>query len=223
MTPLPSVLEWLKFAISAATLVSIVIAFRSYRANVAKQNEDRIRDSDKELLAQAQKSIQWAYDALTDEGKGLPPLPDRLNWLTSARHLIRAQKLAAKIASPTYKTVYEEIEEFWRHRFYVALSHSDLRSWAYFADSAKSNYPERIQPTSAVVIVAFSSWKEGVPDPTDEVDLDTIIKRGALENTSAGRGLESYLQQLEAARNKLQERRKAEMANRPIKGELDTP
>ena len=189
---------------SVLTLVSIVIAYSSYKANVQKLSEDRARDRDKELLAQTQKSLEWAYAVLTADGKTIPPEPDRLNWLTAARHLLRAKKLAGRIEDSTYRTVYEEIEEYWRQMFYAALSHERLRSWTYYADQTKPEWPEKIEITSALVIVDFSNWKEGTPDPTDEVDRDDLIKNRSGLKGGAGRGLESYLfriEEIKAQRN----------------------
>lgn len=190
--------ELAKFAVSTLTLVSIVIAYRGYKTNVQKLSEDKVRDRDKELLAQTQKSLEWAYAVLTDDGKTIPPKPDRLNWLTAARHLLRAKKLAGRIEYATYRTVYEEVEEYWRQKFHAALSHPHLRNWTYYADRTKPEWPENIEITSALVIVDFSNWKEGTPDPTDEVDrIDLIKNRSGLKGPYAGQGLESYLVQFE--------------------------
>jgi len=195
-------IEWIEIAglgVSILTLVSIGIAYLTYKANARKQNDDRIRDRDKELLDQAQKSMQWAYEALTDDGKNNPPIADRLNWLTSARHLLRAKKLADRIEHQTYRVIYDEIEEYWRHRFYVLLSHESLRKWTYYADQGRPDHPENIEVTSALVIIDFSNWKEGVPDPTNEVDRNALIDRGVLMSR-AGRGVEAYLARFEEIR-----------------------
>jgi hypothetical protein len=66
-------LEIARLCISALTLASVVIAFFTYRANIRKQNDDHIRERDKELLLQTQKSMEWAYAALTEDGKNNPP------------------------------------------------------------------------------------------------------------------------------------------------------
>lgn len=193
--------DWLEVAslgVSVLTLVSIVIAYLSYRANLKKLNDDRVRERDKELVAQVQKSLQWAHDVLTENGNNVPPRPDRLNWLTAARHLLRAQKIAAQISSETYNTIYAEIEEYWRHRFYIALSHDSLRNRAYFSDKDNPAWPENIEVSSALVIVDFSNWKKDAPDPTDSVDREDLMKNGSgLKGGFAGRGLEAYIAHFE--------------------------
>lgn len=194
-------IEGVKLGVSCLTLISIVIAYLAYRANVRKQNEDRERDKDKELAAQAQKSIQWAFEVLVGNDNGNPPPADRLNWLTSARHLIRASKLASQITYPTYRTIYDEVEEYWRHRFYTVLSHDALRQWTYYADQKNSAWPENIEITSALVVLGFANWKDGTPDPTDEANREKLIASGALKSRP-GRGLESYMVRIEEARNR---------------------
>lgn len=137
-TVYPNWFEWLKVAVSFATFVSIIVAYLAYKANLTKVEEDRARDRDKELLTQARSSFEWAYAILTDESTHIPPEANRLNWLTCARHLLRPEKLVNQISSSTYKTVCAEIEEYWRHKFYMALSHDSLCSWTYFSDTARS-------------------------------------------------------------------------------------
>ena len=60
--------EVVKVAIGGAALFSIWIAYKAYQANLRKQEEDRVRDADRELLSQTQKSLEWAYDVLTNDG-----------------------------------------------------------------------------------------------------------------------------------------------------------
>lgn len=204
-------LEALKLGVSVLTLISIVIAYLSYRANLKKLNDDRIRERDKELLAQAGKSLQWAFDVLTNASANMCPDPDRLNWLTCARHLLRGRKIAVQISSPTYRIVYEEIEEYWRHRFYIVLSHDRLRSWTYYADETNPNWPEKIEISSALVIVDFSTWKKDAPDPLNDIDRQDLIRSsGGIKGGNASLGLEGYLEHLEkikAQHNATQPRR----------------
>lgn len=199
----PSWFEWLKVIISLATFGSILVASLAYRANLKKIAEDRERDRDKELLVQVQRSLEWAYNVLTEESQRIPPEPNRLNWLTCARHLLRSRKIADQISGLTYRTVYAEIEEYWRHRFFVALSHDRLRNWNYYADSSKPQWPENIEISSALVVVDFSNWRQGATDPTDEVDRDDIIKNGGgVKGGSAGRGLKGYITHLQRIRDR---------------------
>ncbi|MDP2265523.1 MAG: hypothetical protein Q8J70_03130 [Thiobacillus sp.] len=185
-------LELTKLLLQFATLLSIVIAYRAYRSNVKKNEQDRERDRDKELVGQLKNSLRWAYDVLTNVGREIPPKPDRINWLTSARHLLRAGDIAGQISSSTYRKIADEVEEYWRTKFYLALSDEALRKWIYFADQSQPEWPENIEISSALVIIDFSNWKADAVDPTDYVDRSALKKRGGLKG-GAGRGLESYL------------------------------
>ncbi len=188
--------EVVKTGVALAALISIWIAYKAYRANVGKQEEDRVRDSDKAILAQAEQSLRWAYDVLTNEGANIPPEPNRLNWLTSARHILRHNKLKAGIRSETYITIHDEVEEYWRHRFYLVLSDSRLISSKYYgADGG-----ERIYPKSALVILNFARWKKSSMDPLDAVDQDELIANGDIFKSGAGRSLFDYMQKLNESR-----------------------
>jgi hypothetical protein len=195
-------IEWVRVGISALTPASIVIALFTYLANRKKINEDRERERDKEYASQFQKSLEWSYNALTDGGRSVPPRADRLNWLTSARHILRAKKIQSQIVYPTYRTISDELEEYWRHKFYLALSDRSLRDCHYFMNMDTLAWPENIEISSALVVVDFSNWKDGTPDPTDEVDRDHIMAQmEGIKGGNAGYGLRAYIQHLEILRS----------------------
>lgn len=194
-------IEWVKIGISALTPLSIVIALLAYLSNRKKINEDRERERDKEYALQFQKSLEWAYNALTDKDQHVPPKADRLNWLTAARHILRAKKIQAQIVYPTYKTIADEIEEYWRHKFYLALSDRSLRNLHYFTNIGNPTWPENIEISAALVIVDFSNWKDGALDPTDEVDREYLMVEGAgIKGGNVGQGLRAYINHLESLR-----------------------
>ncbi|WP_147282881.1 hypothetical protein [Pseudorhodoferax soli] len=189
------IMEWLKVLISAGTPVSAFLAYLAYRAN-------GVRDADKELTAQARMSLKWAYDALTEEGKTIPPPADRLNWLTCARHLLRHDYLVAQIKTDTYRTVHAEQAEFWRHQFYLALNHQTLAFPHYYAGPGRYGplSGNGIEPRSAAVVVAFSSWPEGQVDLIERVDAAGMVGGS---DTSAKFGVRAYLADFARAREEL--------------------
>lgn len=189
-------IEWIKIAISGLTLVSIVIAFLTYLANLDKINDDRIRERDKEYVSQFKTSLEWSFNSLTANETITPPRADRLNWLTAARHILRSKKLRGSITHPTYVTIADEIEEFWRHKFYLALTDPSLHDWHYFMDKDMPAWPENIEITSALVVIDFSNWKDGMTDPTDSVDREALMNHGAGLAGNAGRGLKTYINYL---------------------------
>ncbi|KQP21342.1 hypothetical protein [Pseudorhodoferax sp. Leaf265] len=193
----PTAFEIAKLLVSLVTVGSLIYAIKAYNANVRKQQEDRVRDADKELVTQARLSLEWAYDALTAEGAQIPPKADRLNWLTCARHLLRHAELAGQITSQTYRTVHAEHEEFWRHRFYLALDDIALRMGTYYLSGPGALSAENIEPRSAAVVVAFSAWPAGLKDLTDSVDVGKTLHG---REGGAVRGVRHYLEALDTAK-----------------------
>ncbi len=183
-------LELIRTVFSGLTFFSIIIAFISYRSNKKKEERERLIANDKELMAQSIKSMEWAYNALTEDGNNIPPLKDRLRWLTTARHICRHWKIAEQIQTATYKTIHEDHIEFWRHKFYLALDHKSLQSKNYYMDfSNPYGDPDFISIDSAIVINIFSSWEKTKTDPLDEfrdIDQSSIIVG------TIGHGLECY-------------------------------
>lgn len=156
---------------------------------------------DEKFAEQIQKSLQWAYDVLTDGGSSIPPTADRLKWLTCARHLLRAQKLMKQVKTQEWITIVEDHEEFWRHKFNLAMGSLNLRDWRYFANSAgNAIIRENIEITSAMVVVDFGNWRKGRSDITDEVSREELIANGNPYSGSAGRGLQAYVNVLQRER-----------------------
>jgi hypothetical protein len=190
----------LGFSALAAALFSAWTAYRAYKVNLRKAQEDRTRDRDKELLSQIENSFKWAYESLTEDGKSIPPKADRLNWLTSARHLLRADTLSKKITSDIYRTILAEKEEFWRHRFYLALQDVSVRNPAFFENRNEARKKGPIEPRSAKVIIEFSAWKNGAEDPIDTVESGPI-SQATHGISSASMGFNDYLATLDQRRN----------------------
>lgn len=146
------------------------------------------------LLEQAQLSLERAYDALTDGGENIsPPRPDRLNWLTAARHIERYKILRSKLTDETHRTICEEQEEYWRHRIYLVLESPDLVQPTYYMHRLAPDAKQPIEPRSAVVVHAFAKWPEGRTDPIDAVDINTLVAQTKLFNGKPG--LRSYIEQ----------------------------
>ncbi|MBY0271762.1 MAG: hypothetical protein K2X06_18045, partial [Burkholderiales bacterium] len=156
----------------------------------------RLRDASTYKILQQSTSV-ILLGALTENGRNVPPKPDRINWLTAARHILRGQHIASQIQGKTYKTVCSEIEEYWRHKFYIALSDNSLRKREYFSDLGCPSWPENIEISSALVVIDFSNWQEDVVDPLGSVNREKLMKVGGGFKGAAGRGLESYVVQFE--------------------------
>lgn len=144
------------------------------------------KSSDAILTHEAKECLEKAYEALT---AGMPadgvPLPDRLNWLTSARRLLRFKEIQSKVKSKQYKLSLSIAEADWRGRFSDVLDgilgprESDGASRLLHASSAyfEGSPGERlsIDYSSAVVIHAFSIWPKNEHDILEEKAVGRIL------------------------------------------------
>lgn len=180
------------------TAIMATIAFFTYRSSLKKQEEERIRDSDKELIHQIQISFEWAYAALVGIDGQSHFKPNRLNWLTCARHLLRQEEITKEIVGVVYKTIYEETKEYWRHQFYLAIENA-IKSGAYFAANPNDKTLS-IEPVSAFVIINFSIWPDDKDDPTNRLTPESIVEKlDSIEDhfsTSSMKHYEQYLKTL---------------------------
>lgn len=163
--------------------VSALIAARTIYVQQRSQ-------ASREILEQAVRSLSWAWEALTDSGEHVsPPRPNRLNWLTAARHIVRYQALKVAIKDKSHRLICEEQEEFWRHRFYDSLAGRELLQPGYF--NAASHQEGGIDKTSAVVVHAFGKWAPDKEDPIECVDVERLIRD--LKLLDGRPGLRTYL------------------------------
>ncbi|WP_397474235.1 hypothetical protein [Pusillimonas sp.] len=157
------------FSFGAAEIIAIVAVFIAVAAVFVPWWYQR----NQLLLEQAVKSLERAYEALTDKGqKASPPAADRLNWLTAARHIVRYRMIKDKIFwAKTHRLLCEEHEEYWRHQFYVCLSLGRERH-ALHRDYYKSG---EIEPQAAIIVHGFAEWPGGMCDPIDTVDMKKTL------------------------------------------------
>lgn len=175
-------------SISSAVFAGISALVAAYAIYVPA----RMQASQK-LLDQAQLSLERAYEALSSGGRELsPPAPDRLNWLTAARHIQRYKGLKGKLTDETHRTICEEQEEYWRHRIYLCLETPQPVQPTYYVKRLAPSPKAAIDKTSALIIHAFAKWPDGRPDPLDTANTKELIENGrALEGNP---GLRAYIE-----------------------------
>lgn len=149
-----------------AALIGLVLTYLSNRSTQQAKTYEAIR-------SQAEKSLAAAYDVLTNGGTSIPPAQNRLNWLTAARHILRYKKLKLKLRG-VHQTVVDEVEEYWRHRMYLAVAPLE-RAFGYYSPRQNLMEPdeeselEEIDAKSALVVLMFAEWPPDLTDPLDEV------------------------------------------------------
>jgi hypothetical protein len=158
--------NWLALAAFVSSLISLSVTW-------CKNIKDRQYNNDKELVEQLKLSLELAFRSLSINQNG-PPTNIRLRWLTSARHIARFRELQQALKTKLYKTVCEEHEEFWRDKIYNLLA--QIKDSSFFKCINPDEMKEEvIDIRSAAVIYSFSVWKEGRPDPLDNMSLEEII------------------------------------------------
>ena len=157
-------LEELRTIFSGFTLVSLIFVALNYWFSRSKAKKDAIESRDKGICDQAIITLERAYSSLTNGKSDYSlPMPDRLNWLTSARQIIRYHELKSMLQTDLYKLICSEHEEHWKHEFYLSLKNGEIILPDYF----KSN---NIHLKSALVIMNFKQWAPDAEDPLDSVD-----------------------------------------------------
>lgn len=185
----------------ASTVSTVFAGLSALVAAAAIYIPWRVQNS-QEILHQAVLSLERAYAALSRNGKEVgPPAPDRLNWLTAARHIEQYRTLKTKVALDTHRIVCEEHEEYWRHLFYQCLEAPSVLTASYYRDKPQPNQRLGIEPKSAIIVHHFAKWPEGREDPIDKVDVKDILARGQV--LKGNYGLRQYLESLPGYREEV--------------------
>lgn len=182
--------------IEIVTAVGTLVALGALVVTIRKNGSDEEDRKQQVILDQCKRTLEWAYNALMPAPSSELPEANRLNWLTAARHILAYQALKKGVNREPYSRIVEDFEEFWRHRFYLALSDLKLSTYSYWcaADPILVN----IDTTSALIVVDFSGWPEDKKDPTDLTDNEKeILKLRNGFTGRAGRGLRQYVRLIE--------------------------
>lgn len=184
--------EW-NTIFSGLTLFSVIFLALNYKLDKDKAKLEADLSKDKEICGQAEKAIERAYISLTGEnGSKVPPEPSRLNWLTSARLIIKFNELKAQLNTDLYKLICSEHEAHWKHQFYLCLNHNELQSESYYqGNDMLPISSENIDLRSALIIANFTQWSPDLEDPILNVDKNKLINDGYTLN---GRfGIKEYI------------------------------
>lgn len=151
--------DWANVAAACAGALSAFFAFLTIRKSVNERRDDR-------LLNYAVQSLERSYLSLVGEDRAIPPQPNRLAWLTTARLIEDYKKAKLRIRDKVALEELEGHEEHWRHQFYLALAPLEHTSPEFYSiGQGKGKGP--IEDVSAIVIHAFASWPNDKKDPLD--------------------------------------------------------
>lgn len=167
---------------SLAVAGSAIVAFFLYRLNLTRHKDEDSYKASETFLEEATKNLERAFEIFTDKGVNIsPPRNDRLLWLTTARMVLRFDKLRSRITAAQHIDIVDEHEEYWRFQFYKLLDENKSNfTKAYFNPSGKPHSGDCIARNSMAVIFSFARWKQGAKDPMDEVDDKLLFAKGVI-------------------------------------------
>jgi len=143
---------------------------------------------DSEVFKEAILALERAYRALMRGAEpDSRPASDRLNWLSSARHIESYKSLRDSLKTGLYRRLCQEHEEHWRHEFYLRISKDRIDQVSYYESGP-------IEPRSAIVIHGFSAWKNDRQDPIDTLDVEALYQESGV--LQGNHGLREYLAKL---------------------------
>lgn len=152
-------------------------------------NLGRARSED--VMKAATDLMEKAYEKLAPTDGSTQPTNRRLSWLSAARLIVTAEKLANAITEPSQQLIYREKREYWRTRLYelICPSIEGLPS-SFYAESPEhmiahsGDVREPLSEKSLAFLYRFVRWPENMPDPlrsepnfTDE-EIDRMYSFG---------------------------------------------
>lgn len=190
---------------STAVAFSATVAFGVYLSNIRRHQQEDARKASETYLKESLSLLDKSYEIFVSEGAS-PPANDRLLWLSTARMIVRFQKMRQRILEADHIAVADENEEHTRLKFYTVLGRNkDNFNQEYFCPTGDRYSGDNIHRKSLAVVFSFARWREGMPDPLDEVDDIDLFARGALPIDQYG--AEMYLESFVEYWQKVQEKK----------------
>lgn len=138
-----------------ATAFGVFVALLTFMHNLRRAESEKYLEKSADLLAKA-------YDILFSEknAEGLP-LNDRRLWLSAARMIKSAERIAQRITEESHYVIWMENREYWRIRFsYLFKTEMKDCPVTYFAE-----HP-----------VDMLTWNDDVREPLDEKSIAIIYR-----------------------------------------------
>jgi len=178
--------------LALAGFMALLITIQQQRAFAqAEQN----KTNDIKYFESSQLCLKRAYETINPAGAKTPP-KSRIAWLTTARWLLAANSLAAKISetSPSLKEAFELEAEHYRMQFIEFLKAKQMDSVFtqkdfFVGDHIRSG--SELEERSVRVVLEFMEWPDEKNDAIDKVPLYTRDEVDAMFVWL--RGFQSYL------------------------------
>lgn len=165
---------------STAVAFSAAVAFGLYLLNERRHQQEDKREASKTYLNESTALLDKAYNIFVQKGTD-PPANDRLMWLSTARMIVRFQRMRVRISEADHIAVIDENEEYTRGRFSALLGgNKDKFTRKYFCPSVDLYSADNVSRKSIAIVFGFARWKSDIPDPLSEVDDIEILARGAI-------------------------------------------
>lgn len=192
---------------SIATAFAATIAFAVYLSTVRRHQKEDSRKASETYMREALSVLEKAYETLTQQGDN-PPANNRLLWLSSARMIVRFQKLREQVTESDHAKVVDENEEYVRLKFSILLRRNTANFTREYFCAGNNQYDgANIHRKSMALIFGFARWKKDIPDPLDAIDDIELFASGALPIDQFG--AESYLEDFPEYWAKVQARKAA--------------
>jgi len=158
--------------LALAGFIALLITIQQQRGFAqAEQN----KANDLKYFESAQQCLKRAHETIKPIGAETPP-KSRVVWLTTARWLLAAKSLAAKISetSPSLKEAFDLEAEHYRMLFVDFLKPNQMDSVFsqenfFIGDHTRSG--SELEERSVRVVVEFMEWPEEKSDAIDKVPL----------------------------------------------------
>jgi hypothetical protein len=185
---LPWIPEITPLVVTAGVLVALITMLLNLRRN---RSED--------VLEAATDLFEKAHESLVNKDGEL--LNHRLSWLSAARLIATAERLARELTETSHKSIYQTKRDYWRTRLYDLLHQSmpEGPSAEFFAEKPEhmiahsDDVRAPLSEKSIAFLYRFCSWPKNAPDPISDVanfSDEEIQRMQAFGPRSLGRLLE---------------------------------
>jgi hypothetical protein len=156
-----SIIDLSPLLVAAGVLTALV----AFLVNLGRARSEDVMEAATDLL-------EKAYEQLAPTGGSTQPINRRLSWLSAARLIVTAEKLANAITEPSHQLIYSETREYWRTRLYELIwpSIEGLPS-SFYAESPEhmiaysGRAREPLSEKSLAFLYRFVRWPDNTPDP----------------------------------------------------------